>query len=152
MSATVSGQKVPKLALLGAAALLGLSLLAATGSRLTGVGATRLAPAEAVDSRALRFADRGDGAVVVEDAGSGRAVAVLAPGSNGFVRGVMRGLARERRRAGVGAETPFVLTRWADGRLSLEDPATGRRIALEPFGPANAAAFARMLEPAQGGR
>jgi hypothetical protein len=32
-----------------------------------------------------------------------------------------------------------------DGRLTLEDPATGRRMDLSAFGPSNAAVFARVL-------
>ena len=63
---------------------------------------------------------------------------VVAPGTNGFLRGVLRGLARERKLERSAIEPPFRLTRWADGRLSLEDPATGRRIDdLEAFGPTN---------------
>ena len=47
-------------------------------------------------------------------------------GQSGFVRGTLRGLARERKRMGLGAEQPFVLMGRADGRLTLKDPATGR--------------------------
>ena len=72
-------------------------------------------------------------------------MAVLPPGSNGFIRGVMRGLARERMLHGIDAAPPFRLIRWADGRLSLEDTATGRLIDLAAFGPTNAQAFARLL-------
>jgi putative photosynthetic complex assembly protein len=72
-------------------------------------------------------------------------VALLAPGTNGFIRGVLRGLARERRQHNVGAEPPFRLTRWDNGHLSLEDPQTGRRIELGSFGPTNAEAFSRLL-------
>ena len=38
-----------------------------------------------------------------------------------------------------------MLTRWADGRLSLEDRTTGRVIALDAFGPTNGEAFAQLL-------
>ena len=66
-------------------------------------------------------------------------------GENGFFRGALRGLARERRRAGLGSEQPFQLIGRADGRLTLTDPATGQRIDLESFGPTNAAVFARFM-------
>ena len=36
-------------------------------------------------------------------------------------------------------------TRWADGRLSLQDEATGRSIDLGAFGPTNAAVFAHLM-------
>jgi putative photosynthetic complex assembly protein len=40
---------------------------------------------------------------------------------------------------------PFRLALHADGRLTLEDPATSRTIELQAFGPANSGAFARLL-------
>jgi putative photosynthetic complex assembly protein len=136
---------LPRGALLGAAALVGLSLIGATISRLYGVSATQAPPAAVVETRQLRFSDRADGAVVVTDATTGD-VQIVAPGTNGFLRGVVRGLAQERKRQSEGGATPFRLTRWSDGRLSLSDPITQRNVYLEAFGPTNAAAFAVLLD------
>ena len=36
------------------------------------------------------------------------------------------------------ATTPFTLTRWSDGTVSLEDTTTSRRVNLDAFGPDNA--------------
>jgi putative photosynthetic complex assembly protein len=90
--------------------------------------------------------------VVVYDAGATPAPGAAAPiavatGQNGFLRGVLRGFARTRRADGIGAEAPFRLTAWADGRLTLSDPSTGRRADLEAFGPTNEAVFAKFLTP-----
>ncbi len=150
MSDHFSDQPFPRLALIGAAALIAFTLLAAAGSRLTAIGATELPAAEPVSSVDLRFADLPDGSVRVT-AADGRVVEVLAPGSGGFVRGVLRGLNRDRKLRGIGPEEPYRLTRWRDGRLSLSDSATAARIDLEPFGPDNFEAFAAMLrsEPRQ---
>ena len=99
-----------------------------------------------IKSRALRFVDRADGAVVIVDARGGTA-AVIAPGQKtGFVRGVMRGLARERHAHGIGEGPPFTLTLWQDGELSLVDTATGRAIELTAFGTTNRATFAALLD------
>lgn len=98
-----------------------------------------------VAERMLRFSDV-NGAVVVTDARSGATLASFGQEGSGFVRGVMRGLARERRMHGLGAEAPFRLTRYADGQLSLTDIATARVIELNGFGHTNVAAFARLLE------
>ncbi len=133
------------MALVGAALLLGFAILAATGSRLTDIGTTGLPPAEALMSRDFYFRDMPDGSLAVTAAADERVVEMLAPGSGGFVRGVMRGLNRERKLRGIGPEPSFRLTRWRDGGLSLSDSATGVRIDLEPFGPSNSAAFARLL-------
>jgi putative photosynthetic complex assembly protein len=137
--------RFPRPALIGAATLVGVALLSSSVARVTGIGTTQMPDAAVVESRELLFEDRADGAVAVHDAGDGEVVAVLAPGTNGFVRGAMRGLARERKRQEVGVTPPFRLIRWSDGRLSLQDPTTGREIYLEAFGPTNADSFAQLL-------
>jgi putative photosynthetic complex assembly protein len=77
---------------------------------------------------------------------AGATVAVIRPDSEqGFVRGVMRGLARERRLKEASVETPFRLQLWSDNGLTLTDLATGRQIELGGFGGTNRAAFAVML-------
>ena len=99
-----------------------------------------------VTSRSLRFLDRSDGAVVIEDVRTRAVASVIRPGEKtGFIRGVMRGLARERRARGIGDAPPFDLTLWRDGELSLTDMATGRSIELTAFGTTNRAAFAALL-------
>ena len=144
MSEAVHIRPFPRGALIAAAGLVGLTIVAAGAGRLSGIGVTRMPAAAPVQSRALHFADRQDGAVQVTDT-EGRIVEVLPPGTNGFARGVMRGLARARKLEEVGQEPPFVLTQWADGRLSLEDPSTKQHINLEAFGAVNSAVFARLL-------
>lgn len=144
MSAPSADRPLPSASLLGAAALILSSVLLVSLARQADVGITRLAASTPVATRLLRFEDRTDGSVQVLDT-DGATVAVIAPGSNGFLRSVLRGLARERRRSSIDATPPFKLTRWADGRLSLDDPATGRHVDLEVFGPTNAAAFAGLL-------
>jgi putative photosynthetic complex assembly protein len=99
-----------------------------------------------VASRNLRFIDRADGAVVIQDADKGDDASVIEPGQKtGFIRGVMRGLARERRMRGIGAQPPFNLSLWRDGELSLTDTATGRSIELTAFGSTNRASFLVLL-------
>ncbi len=133
-----------------AGALVIASICAVGAVRLSGMPiSTPDAPA-AVE-RDLRFVDRTDGSVEVVEAGSGRVVDRVV-GESGFVRGTLRGLARERKRQGIGADQPFRLVAHVDGRLTLLDPQTGRRVDLESFGPTNAAAFAHMLSAAQRAR
>ena len=105
-------------------------------------------PVGAVAERSLRFTDQADGTVLVSDNDSGETVAVIdmETQSGGFVRGVMRGMARERRMHSIGAEPPFALTLWEDGSLSLVDSATSRSIELGAFGPDNRTVFLEMLE------
>jgi putative photosynthetic complex assembly protein len=141
-----TSQRFPRGALVSAALLIALSLGAAGFARLSGIGVSGPPDGTAVQSRVLRFEDRPGGAVVVYDVRSDQVAAVLPPETNGFVRGVMRSLVRERRREDVGSEPPFLLTHWSDGRLSIEDLATHERIELTAFGQTNVAAFARFLD------
>ena len=94
--------------------------------------------------RLLRFADRDDGAVLVTDASDNSPVSTIT-GQNGFLRGTLSGLVRIRRNEEIGAGPPFRLTLYANHRLVLDDPATGKTIELEAFGPTNEAVFARLL-------
>jgi putative photosynthetic complex assembly protein len=105
----------------------------------------------ALESRDLRFSDMLDGGVAVTDARDGSSVAVFGPGTGGFVRGAMRGLARERRRDGGPAEeAPFRLAAWPDGRFTLEDTVTGHVIDLHAFGRTQTETFIAMLQAPAG--
>ncbi len=148
----IDNEPFPRSALIAAAALLGLTLLSTAAVRIWRVTAppsasTAAAPAPAafID---LQFQDRPDGAIVVSQSGAGRPVATLAPGGDGFVRGVMRGLARDRISRKIGHDTPFRLSQARDGALTLQDLATGRRIDLQSFGADNRASFLRFLPKA----
>jgi putative photosynthetic complex assembly protein len=137
---------VPRGVLRGAAILIGFALLAAGVARQTDVGTLHMPAAKATETLALRFEDRPDGSVAVRDARDDRAIYIVQPGAYGFIRSTLRGLARERRRADFDATTPFTLTRWSDGTVSLEDTTTNRRVNLDAFGPDNARAFAQLFE------
>ncbi len=116
------------------------TLLLAAGWRLTGAAITE--PAAAVMwQRSLNFEDRPNGDIAVLDASTRQQIASY-QGEQGFLRGTLRALARERKRRELGPEQAFELIGHVDGRLTLRDPATGAQIALESFGPTNAAIFA----------
>ena len=100
--------------------------------------------APAVAERLLHFQNQPDGGVLVTDGTSGQPLQTL-HGEQGFLRGVLRGLARERRANGVGASPPYRLSLHGEGRLLITDTETGRFIDLASFGPDNAAVFARWL-------
>ena len=146
MSESVQDRRFPRSMLMGAAALIGVTILLVAAGRLGLVDIAPLASGTPVETREFRFMDRGDGAVSVYEATADHVVYVVQPGTNGFLRSVLRGLARERKREDIGIQPPFRLTRWDDGRLSLDDPSTGRRIDdLAAFGPTNEQAFGLLM-------
>ncbi len=122
-------------------------VLAVAASRF-GIGKSGDVYEQAVAQRSLRFTDAPDGGILVHDATSGALALTLPMGTNGFLRGALRSLASGRRRAHLSPAAPFVLTAWADGRVSLEDPLTGQRIAVTSFGPTQVRSFVALLDPA----
>ena len=144
MSDPFGARPFPRAPLLGAAGLILLALVLAAGGRLVGTGEAAIGERASI-VRDLRFADRSDGGIDVIDAALDRPLDVVMPGSNGFLRATLRGLARERKRHEGGPEIPFRLTAWSNGRLTLADPATGRTVDLAAFGPTNAEVFGRLL-------
>lgn len=152
MSAHTHDRIAPPGAIAMAAALMLLSILLVAAVRFEVVEPARSAAALREQAgtlpsqqRSLRFQDGADGAVLISDADSGEPVAKLGREGSGFVRGVMRGLARERRQHGFGSDAPFRLTLWRNGALTLADPLTGRVIELNGFGQTNRQAFASLL-------
>jgi putative photosynthetic complex assembly protein len=136
----------PRAPLAGAGVLIAIVILLVAAARIAGPAEAEPSDTPAVEQRELVFEDRADGSVVVFDARSGAIIEAFPAGTNGFLRATMRGLARERRARGLGSEAPFRLAARADGRITLDDPATGRRVDLAAFGRTNAAAFASLLE------
>lgn len=135
----------PRLPLAALGTLVLVTLMGVAAVRLTGVGGSAEAPAPALQARSLQFTDLPDGGIAVSDADTGQVIDTVAPGTNGFLRSAVRGLVRDRKRQQIGPQPPFRLVARSDGRLTLEDPSTGRRIDLEAFGPSNAGVFARLL-------
>ena len=153
MSQAHAEQSVPPAFLIAAGILILVTIIASAYVRWTGNGAVMVAPSPAVMAASLRFEDGAGGSVIVHSVpvsspGTAPEVHRIAPGEDNFIRGTMRTFARDRKRQHVGTDAPFVLTYRADGRLSLDDPSTGRKVDLEAFGPVNSSAFARLLGPA----
>jgi putative photosynthetic complex assembly protein len=137
--------RFPRAPLFALGALVLATVVTVAAVRFTGVGIVHVPDAAPVTTREFRFEDRPDGSIVVLDASGKQLIDTVAPGTNGFLRGTMRGLARERMRQGVSPQLPFRMVGRADGKLTLEDPGTGRRVDLGSFGPTNAAVFAQIM-------
>ncbi|MEL7372228.1 MAG: photosynthetic complex assembly protein PuhC, partial [Myxococcota bacterium] len=138
-------EHIPPKALAAAGLLIVFSLVTAAIGSFTGLGKLETPRTEAVRTLELRFDDAKDGGVLVLRTDRS-VITKLAPGTNGFTRGVVRSLVRHRRMGRVDADPPFQLVLWADHRLTLTDPATAQTIDLSGFGRDNVQAFARLLD------
>ena len=147
MSGHVHKEEVPRGALIGALALILVTVVIASTARHANlVARASMPPVPApIELLEARFEDVPDGSIRVIDAKSGELVSTIEPGTNNFVRGVLRGMFRGRKLESLGHQPPFALARGSDGRLTLTDPLTQRSVDLESFGPTNSAAFASLL-------
>ena len=136
--------QVPKVPLYAAMSLAVFALVLVSGARLLGFDPVDQ-PGREIVARDLRFEDRPGGAVAVFDNRDQSLVELVPGGENSFVRSTLRSMARDRRRDGAGSEVAFHLAGHADGRLTLTDPVTGRRLDLVAFGSDNAKSFSRWL-------
>lgn len=148
MSELFAGSSFPRGAVHAGAALVGLAVLFAGLARTTDIGATRLVVAPIVELVSLRFLDDPAGGITVET-DKGARIAHFGAGEGGFLRGVMRGFARERRARELSMQPAFEVARHSDGRLTLADPQSGRIIELNSFGPSNSGLFANLLSTAR---
>jgi putative photosynthetic complex assembly protein len=142
MSTPVGNQTLTRI-LLGVGGLLACIVVGAGASHSSGM-ATQVPISTVIAQRDLSFQDLMDGGIIVKDAKNGHVIANLI-GQNGFLRATVRGLAQQRRRENNDENTPFRLTAWADNRLTLDDPVTGRHVELEAFGATNESVFAELL-------
>jgi putative photosynthetic complex assembly protein len=138
--------KVPRAPLIGAAVLALLAYSIAISARVFGVGAAVEPVSVPIEERAIRFMAQPDGSLEVMDVNTGREIVRLtSDGGNGFLFGALRGITYKRSIARVAPETPFALTRWQNGKITLDDPSTGMHIAVNSFGPTQVASFERLF-------
>jgi len=144
------GVVVPTGVLIAAGLLLSFTIVMVLGFRLSGQEPTAQIPQyeQSLISRALRFEDGPNGSVQVFEVHADQdesLVHIVQSGQGGFIRGVLRSMARSRNAHGIAPEHPFVLNLEPSGTLVLEDPQTGQRIDLKAFGPDNIDSFRAML-------
>jgi putative photosynthetic complex assembly protein len=133
---------VPFIALAAAGTAVVIAMIVAA----IGGSPTTMPPSKIEATRLLRFDDETNGSVQVTDVETGKLVTVLAPGTNGFIRASLRGLAHSGgHEEHARPNHPFRLTARSDGRLVLDDDVSHRSLDLEAFGSLNSAAYAVLL-------
>jgi len=148
VSDAFEGRTFPKGVLIAVGALLGFTIVMIAFARLTGYMMPQAPFLAEVESRDIRFVEQTDGSMAVRDGASGELIQTLPPGGEGFVRGMLRSMERQRKGFKADISEPFHLARRKDGMLTLEDPITGIRLDLRAYGVDNEASFAVFLPSA----
>jgi putative photosynthetic complex assembly protein len=137
----------PRAPLIGAGLLIAATVLSVAFMRPSSpdalTGFVRTAP---VETRLLRFEDRSDGSVAVIDGETNAIVSIAAPGTNGFLRGMLRGLMRSRKQNDVPLLTPMLLERLDNGTVLLIDDRMHTTLDLDAYGHTNADVFKAFLK------
>ena len=150
MTTLFAEKPFPRSLLIAGGTLLLASLGLAAAARYGDIGRTQPTVSAAVETRLFVAKDRAEGGIILTDAQNGTTIAIIEPGDGGFIRGVLRGFARDRRASQLATSDAFLLSRRADGRLTIEDTSTGRVVELEGFGPTNREAFLKLLPSREG--
>lgn len=144
--AEASRIKVPTPLIVGAGVLMLCGILLAGVARWTGAGRQVRPVSEPAAQREVVFQQLPGNVIRVLDGSTRALIATYGDGEGGMVRGSLRAFAYQRKVKGATLEdTPFRLTQWKNGMLTLEDPVTSDRIELDSFGPDNRRAFAALL-------
>ena len=152
MDRTVTDIHFPKMPLFGVAALVVITIASVAVQRLTSLPApSPVAALPVMETRLLTFEDATDGSVIIRDAKDHALVAIAEPGTNGFLRGTLRGLMRTRSRESIDLLAPFRLSKLSNGALTLVDETDGVTLELDAFGHTNADTFRAFLTKAEGG-
>lgn len=157
----IDDRPFPRGALIGAGALVLCSLTLVGAARLevmmspearVAAEIAALPEGEPVAARTFRLEARDDGSVaavpVAADGASAGPARLIGPEEGGFIHGSLRGMARTRHMRGLDAAPVLTITRWSNGRISVEDRAAGTHFDVAAFGRTNAAAFAALLDGA----
>ena len=143
-------QTVPRAALWAAFTLILVSMGLAAGARRHNLQVAAQQPWPVRQKRRSTFALRTS--PMAESPSSMRPPGdrfTVCPHAAMALSGASCGLFRVRKLEALERDQSFRLSRESDGRLTLADPQTGRRIDLGSFGPTNQAAFADILQAAQ---
>jgi hypothetical protein len=87
----------------------------------------------------------GDDAVALRSVETGQIVVAFDKGHGGFLRSAIRAFGLKRNQMKIAPATPFMVTRWESGRVTLNDPSTGHQVPVDSFGPMVTKMFAPLV-------
>ncbi len=146
MTTTTRQASIPRWFVIGTAALMLTTVLGAGLARFSGVGISRVADSAVIGTVELWVDEQRDGSALVRHVATGKTLDVLPADGGGFVRGLVRGMFRQRLLSEQARTLPFQISQREGPKYFLFDPATGTRMELDGFGPTNTQTVARLYQ------
>ena len=140
-----SGQRQARVMLRIILAVACFGLVLASLGRFTGIGAERVVNGAIVATYSVTMMVEGDDAVALRSVETGDIIVDFDKGRGGFLRSAIRAFGLKRNQMKIAPATPFEVTRWESGRVTLNDPATGHQVPVDSFGPTVTKMFAPLV-------
>ena len=141
----VAGQKQARLMIKIIVLVACTGLMLATIAKLTGIGAERVVNGSVVASYPVTMMLEADDSVTLKSALTGAVIVGFDSGRGGFLRNTIRAFGLKRNQMKIAPQTPFMVTRWESGRITLNDPATNHQVPVDAFGPMVTKMFAPLV-------
>jgi putative photosynthetic complex assembly protein len=96
-------------------------------------------------SQEIQFLPLEGDRIAVQNVADGSLITTVEAGTDGLLRGALRGLGMSRNHSDFDLAAPYQLQRFAEDGVYLSDALTGRSIRLDSFGPLETGATADLL-------
>jgi putative photosynthetic complex assembly protein len=120
-------------------------LVLASLGKFTGIGAAKVVNGAVVASYPVTMMVEADNAVALRSVETGKIIVSFDKGRGGFLRSSIRAFGLKRNQMKIAPATPFVVTRWESGRITLNDPSTSHQVPVDSFGPTVTKMFAPLV-------
>ena len=141
---------LPKVPLGLAVGLVIMVIALAASASLYGHGAVRTPPIQVQSQHSVRLVADPSGDVLVYDGATNVLTRRVPAEHSGFLRGLLRVIARRRMIAHAPEDAPITVVRGVDGTIELSDPSSGLEVPVTSFGPTQVETIASLLVPQAG--
>jgi putative photosynthetic complex assembly protein len=136
---------IPRPLVMMAAGAALLTVLVVAFAQWTGIGDLRANAGLPEFSQEIQFLPLEGDRIAVQNVADGSLITTVEAGTDGLLRGALRGLGMSRNHSGFDLAAPYQLQRFAEDGVYLSDALTGRSIRLDSFGPLETGATADLL-------
>ncbi|MEO0384835.1 MAG: photosynthetic complex putative assembly protein PuhB [Pseudomonadota bacterium] len=136
---------IPRSLVIMAASAVVITVLVVAFAQWTDTSALRTNDGAPAFSQEVQFLPLEGDRIAVQSVADGALITTVEAGTDGLLRGALRGLNMSRSQSDFDLAAPFILQRFEEDGVYLADPLTDRSIRLESFGPIETGATADLL-------